>query len=523
MCEGESCETLLLNAVILPRAPGGQEVGYAVAAAGAVGGHTVQGAGGVVLLRQLLHDLSIGGVLGDIVHLLRVFLIVDEQPLVGGHAFAALALVVERGPDTGEGVALRADAVVAGGVVLTGLLVEGIVERAVNELRSLSRGKERHKRGTLHGAGVFGSIGLGYFEQSGGVVDILHHGLTALAGGDLPLPAHDERHAHRLLENPALVVQAVLAQVEALVTHVNHERVFGQPGVVQVLQQGGDGLIERENAAEVVLHVPAPALLGHVALGLVFAGAEVFHELLRTSGVEVAVYILQAGFNPAHAPAEVGLGGEAGLVFLDIEVSGDFPLELAVLNLVAQLPLGYDVFHDIEGNALVYQVVVVPVAEVPAHALAVVAHELGAVAPVIVQGGGRGHLGHMLLDDVEVAHGGQPVAVGGLVTYDEGEGLAAVAALHPGDSHVGHHISHIATHAVGAGAAIRAGGKEGGVQVITLAGEHLPGVEAGGAGDKVPLAHNTGLVAGFLQHLGVGRLVAVEGRSTVVVQEPVVV
>ena len=112
-----------------------------------------------------------------------------------------------------------------------------------------------------------------------------------------------------------------------------------------------------------------------------------------------------------------------------------------------------------------------------------------------------------------MAYGGQPVAVRRLVAHDKGEGLAAVAALHPGDSHVGDYVGHVSAQAVGTRGVVGAGGKEGGVQVITLAGEHLPGVEAGGAGDKVPLAHNTGLVAGFLQHLGVSGLVAVEGRA----------
>ena len=39
----------------------------------------------------------------------------------------------------------------------------------------------------------------------------------------------------------------------------------------------------------------------------------------------------------------------------------------------------------------------------------------------------------------------------------------------------------------------------------------------------MPFAHDAGLVACFLQHFRVGGLVAVEGGSTVVVQEPVVV
>ena len=76
---------------------------------------------------------------------------------------------------------------------------------------------------------------------------------------------------------------------------------------------------------------------------------------------------------------------------------------------------------------------------------------------------------------------------------------------------------------VAAGAVVRAGGKERRVQVIALAREHLPGIKARGARDEMPLTHNTGLIPGFLQHLGIGGLIAVECRSAVIVQEAIIV
>ena len=242
----------------------------------------------------------------------------------------------------------------------------------------------------------------------------------------------------------------MLAQVEALVTHIDDERILRESGVIQIIQQGGDGLIQREDAAQVVLHVPAPALFGHIALRLVFAGAEIGHELIGAGIEVVAVYVLQTGFNPVHAPSQIGSGGKLRLVLLDVEVCRNLPGKLAILDSVAQLSLGDDFLHHVEGNSVCHQVHIIPVAEVPAYALAIMAQEFRAVAPVIVQGGRRGHLGHMLLDDIQVAHSGNPVAVWCLVAHDKGEWLAAVAAFHPRDGHVRDHIGHIAAHAVAA-------------------------------------------------------------------------
>ena len=165
----------------------------------------------------------------------------------------------------------------------------------------------------------------------------------------------------------------------------------------------------------------------------------------------VAVYALQTGFNPVHAPSQIRSGRKLRLVLLDVEVRRNLSGKLAVLDSVAQLPLGDDFLHHVEGNAVCHQVHIVPVAEVPAHALPIVAQEFRAVAPVIVQGGGRGHLGHVLLDDIQVAHSRQPVAVRCLVAHNKGKRLAAVAAFHPGDSHVRDHIGHVAAHTIAAG------------------------------------------------------------------------
>ena len=84
-------------------------------------------------------------------------------------------------------------------------------------------------------------------------------------------------------------------------------------------------------------------------------------------------------------------------------------------------------------------------------------------------------------------------------------------------------VGHIAAVLVVRGASIHPRLVEGGVPIIALAREYLPGIKTRRLGDKVPFAHNTGLVPGCLQHLRVCRLGSVECRAAVVIQETVVV
>ena len=317
----------------------------------------------------------------------------------------------------------------------------------------------------------------------------------------------------------------MLTQVEALVAHVDNQRVLRETVAVQVVQQAGDGLVHREQGAQVVLHIPAPAQHCHVALRLHLAGAERLHELARAGGKELIIHLLGAGVHVVRIPAEIILGGELRLVGIPVEVIGHAAgvLEHSVLHHVAQRPLRHNLLHHIEGNLMLHQVVVIPVAHIPQHALAVVAHELGAVRVVIHQRVGRRQLRHILLHSFQVARGRNPVAVRGLVAHNQRKGLALVAVLHPVDGLCRHQVGHIAAVLVVRGAAIHPRLVEGRVPVVTLAREHLPRVKTRRLRDKMPLAHNTRLVSGSLQHLRVSRLRAVECGATVVIQETVVV
>ena len=90
---------------------------------------------------------------------------------------------------------------------------------------------------------------------------------------DEPRPAHEQGSAERLLEDPALVEPAVLAQVEALVGRVDDDGVVGQPLVVEELQQAADPLVDGLDAAEVVVEV-AVVLPAHEVLALEIGLAE---------------------------------------------------------------------------------------------------------------------------------------------------------------------------------------------------------------------------------------------------------
>ena len=65
-----------------------------------------------------------------------------------------------------------------------------------------------------------------------------------------------QRHVQRLLVHPALVEPAVLAQIEALVGGVDHDRVVGQARLLEVIQHPAHAVIDRRDAGQVVVHVP---------------------------------------------------------------------------------------------------------------------------------------------------------------------------------------------------------------------------------------------------------------------------
>ena len=89
----------------------------------------------------------------------------------------------------------------------------------------------------------------GGVEERLGEIEVRDDVAVHAARLDHARPADDQRRAQRLLEDPPLVEPAVLAEVEALVGRVDHDRVLGQPGFVEVLQQPADALVDRRRCS----------------------------------------------------------------------------------------------------------------------------------------------------------------------------------------------------------------------------------------------------------------------------------
>jgi len=59
-----------------------------------------------------------------------------------------------------------------------------------------------------------------------------------------PRVASHERHAQRLLVHEALIEIAVIAQKEALVGGIDHDRILAQSFRVQVIQHAADVVVD---------------------------------------------------------------------------------------------------------------------------------------------------------------------------------------------------------------------------------------------------------------------------------------
>ena len=88
-----------------------------------------------------------------------------------------------------------------------------------------------HLGGNRHAGGI--EEGLGEIEVGDDVSAFTLPGLTT------PGQRTEQRRAQRLLEDPALVEPAVLAEVKALVGGVDDDRVVGQAFVIEVLEAPG--------------------------------------------------------------------------------------------------------------------------------------------------------------------------------------------------------------------------------------------------------------------------------------------
>ena len=102
-----------------------------------------------------------------------------------------------------------------------------LVVVVVNRVAPITRGLARHEAQQRISLDVRGHSLARQLQERRRVVDVLNQLWHARARGDSSRPARHKRHFQRLLVHPALVVPAVLAQVEALVGAVDDERIFG--------------------------------------------------------------------------------------------------------------------------------------------------------------------------------------------------------------------------------------------------------------------------------------------------------
>ena len=361
-------------------------------------------------------------------------------------------VIVVEAVEADEFVAVGDDAVVRVHAVRRGVLVVLVIEGGA-PVGGARAAKDREEAVALHALGD-GLAGGG--EEGLGEIeirdDVLAHGAGLRDAG----PADEERRAHGFLEDPALVEPAVLAEVEALVAGVDDDGVFREALLLEVIEHAAHALIDGADGGEVVVHV-----------ALVFPADEVLAG--EIGGAELGVARLVVGI--PHLPL---LGGEAG--------RGD--------------ELGVAVDHGL----------------VDRHVLIVLG---GAAARVVVEEGGR-LVVHAVVVGLEVAQGGLPLTVRGLVLTHEEEGLGLVALGEPVEGDIGDDVGDVAGILDGLAHA-----DHGRIIVDTLAGEDLPEIEAGGIGAEMPLANDRGLVAGLLENLRKRGLRAIEADAAGIVVEAV--
>ena len=86
-------------------------------------------------------------------------------------------------------------------------------------------------------------------------------------------PTHDQRRAHGLFEDPAFVEPTVFAEIKSLVARVDHDGVFREAFLVQVIEHAADVFIEGFYGREVVVEVALITPAQEVGAGE-FGGAE---------------------------------------------------------------------------------------------------------------------------------------------------------------------------------------------------------------------------------------------------------
>ena len=139
-----------------------------------------------------------------------------------------------------------------------GILVEVVVE-ALAPILGVFATEEREKRDALN---VGGNGSAGKVEESGGVVNVLHHFLDVAARFQPLGQVHEQRGRKTLLVHEALVEPSVFAHIEALIGGVDDEGVVEQALGFEVVEQATDIVVEGFHHLGIVAHVALEFVFG---------------------------------------------------------------------------------------------------------------------------------------------------------------------------------------------------------------------------------------------------------------------
>ena len=146
---------------------------------------------------------------------------------------------------------LGAHAVVGAGVVGPGIVVVAVIDALPPAGRRLAP-QERHEAPALHRVG---DRQAGQVEERRREVDVGHERTGSDALSDAR-PAGDQGNPQSRLVHEPLVEEAEVAEIPAVVAGVDHDRVVGEPRVVEMVEQPADAVVHALHAGQVVLHEP---------------------------------------------------------------------------------------------------------------------------------------------------------------------------------------------------------------------------------------------------------------------------
>ena len=86
-------------------------------------------------------------------------------------------------------------------------------------------------------------------------IDILNQCVHLGSRADLTRPTNQERRGKRLVIHEALIVPAMLSEIETLIAAIANDGIFRQAGLFEIVENATDILVISLHAAQVVVNV----------------------------------------------------------------------------------------------------------------------------------------------------------------------------------------------------------------------------------------------------------------------------